>query len=150
MSIFKRTFVVSSILSLAWSMPAISNPAEEDCDPDKSSKACPQKAFPILELPGDTQAQQLRAGQAFLMHHECSASGGMLACGGWPQEQKALGRLRYQWVFESNGRRYESSPDAGSEQAIKCDAGSEVTVTLTVRNGNYQASSSDKFRCSGK
>jgi hypothetical protein len=147
MSRFNNTLVLSSILLLTCAAPAFADPSEEYCDPDKRAKECPDKAFSVLELPGDTQVQQLRAGQAFLMHHECRAAQGALQCSGWPQEEKSLGRLRYHWLFESNGRSFESTAEAGPSQAVKCDNGSDVKVTLTVSNGKYQASSSDSFRC---
>lgn len=150
MNRFKLALVSMTLLALA--VPGIARAEDEDEPPTcEAIKAwtCPPNAFEILALPDSKAALTLAADEAFLLHHECASAAGALHCMGWPQEQKPRGRLRYQWTFERHGSKSKTMLPEGHAvlESIDCAGPEPITVTLTVSNGSYSASSSETYAC---
>ena len=148
MNRFKLTLISLTLLALA--LPGIARADDEPptCEAIKAW-TCPPNAFEILALPDSKAALTLVADKAFLLHHECASFEGALHCMGWPQEHRPRGRLRYQWTFERHGSKSKTMLAEGHavHESILCAVPEPITVTLTVSNGTYSASSSETYAC---
>ncbi len=148
MNRFKLALV--SVTLLALTLPAVARAQEEPptCEAIKAW-TCPPNAFEIMELPDSKAALTLVADEAFMLHHECASSEGALHCMGWPQEHKRRGRLSYQWTFERHGSKSKTMLPQGHavQESVSCAVPEPITVTLTVSNGRYSASSSETYAC---
>jgi hypothetical protein len=118
----------------------------ELCDMIKSND-CPEKSMALVELPQGNGTQLLALHEPFLLEAKCVRAKSGLTCSGWPQEVGGTTNLSYEWSFEGSDAKLSYPRSHAPQRSVACNGGEKVIATLTITNGSYKASLSQRYDC---
>lgn len=125
--------------------------ADEEEDPEAcgaiKSADCPPKSIAVVELPDGGGTQLLALHEPFLLEAKCVRAKSGLTCSGWPQEVGGTTNLSYEWSFEGSDAKLSYPRSHAPQRSVACNAGERIVATLTISNGSYKASLSQRYDC---
>jgi hypothetical protein len=141
-------YLVLSLLMFVSPMAHANGGEEEDefCNIIKSDD-CPPKSMAVVELPHGGGTRLLALHEPFLLEAKCVRAKSGLTCSGWPQEVGDTTNLSYEWSFEGSDAKLSFPRSHAPQRSVACNAGEKVVATLTISNGSYKASLSQRFDC---